>query len=381
MTSTGKPKTVFLVQDPRKSAGESAQLVTRLGYEPVVFETGGACLDALGTGELPLVVILSLEMSPMGGDECCRRIKENQAWRRVAVLITANEQPHEVMRCWRAAADDFLLTPHTAERLGPKLQVLAQAAGSEPSRPGMLEGKSLLVAEPSRLYRTQIGGNLEQAGMQVLYATEGEEALDIAMDNADQLDACLLDTVLPGIDGVTIAEKLRATEQFAQKPIILVSGTEAMSPQLRAAALRLTGADVLDKRTLPFEHILSKVHSKLHPHLSQLRSAERTPFFSLVDFSVDGKTWSSGFSYDVSAGGLFVRTLTPAAANTELHVRVRSIGESATSHSAGVVAWANPYWPRTSFTAAVGMGIRLTRMEPHLATQVARLARAPRERQ
>lgn len=366
---------VFVVDDSPREGDETAKVVAAVGFDPVALTSGDACLDELAKGALPLAVLVRLELGGMRGDECCRRIKENQAWRAVGVVIlTAGERPHEVMSCWRAAADDFLLLPPSAERLGPKLSMLAAAAKADQAAPRPLAGKSMLVAEPSRLYRNQIGANLEQAGMRVLYASEGEEALDVALENADALDACLLDTVLPGVDGATIAGRLRES-RFGAKPIMLMSGAEAINPQAQEAARRLTGSGVLDKRTLPFEHLLSRVHDTLHPHLAQLRSSERTPFFSVVDFSEDGVAWSSGFTYDLSAGGLFIRTLTPAAAGAALRVRVRTAGERAAAESAGVVAWSNPYWPRSSFAAAVGMGVHLTRLAPFLASQVARLSR------
>jgi len=367
---------VLVVDAAPERANASAQALKELGYAPTVFPSGDACLDALAqAGELPLLVVISLDLTPMSGDECCRRIKENHAWRGVAVItVTSVADPHQVMRCWRAAADDFLLHPLSAEQLGPKLQMLTRARAERPVAQPQ-GGKSVLVAEPSRFYRTQIGQNLEQAGLQVLYATEGEEALDMAEEHAASLDACLLDVALPGIDGVAIAEQLRQRADFGKKPIIMVSAAEAMSPATHEAARRLTGSALLDKRTLPFERILTAVHRSLHPNLAQLRSSERIPFFSVVDFSVDGATWSTGFSYDLSAGGLFVRTLTPAPPHTELRLQVRSVSESSSEHSSGVVAWANPYWPRSSFTAAVGMGIRLTHMAPRLAMQVSRLAR------
>ncbi|MDP1822797.1 MAG: response regulator [Archangium sp.] len=364
-----------VVVDDSPGGKETAASVARLGYQATLVTSGEACLDALAAGPLPLAVLVSLELRPMPGDECCRLVKEHQAWRGVGVIVvTSSESPHEVMRCWRAAADDFLLRPLTTASLAPKLDMLTRAAGPAGAGRRPLAGKSLLLAESSRLYRNQIGANLEQAGMRVLYATEGDEALEVALEHAAELDACLLDTVLPGLDGVTLAAKLRAGP-LKHKPILLMSGSEAMNPAAQEAAQRLTGSGVLDKRTLPFEAILAKVYSTVQPSLTQLRSAERTPFFSVVDFSVDGREWFSGFAYDISAGGIFIRTLTPMQPTAEVHVKVRTAGETASAHSAGVVAWSNPYWPRSSFAAAVGMGVRLTRMAPVLANQVERLAR------
>jgi uncharacterized protein (TIGR02266 family) len=140
-------------------------------------------------------------------------------------------------------------------------------------------------------------------------------------------------------------------------------------------ALALTGTAVLDKRELPFEVILGRVYRLLKHPAFELRTEERKPFFSVVEFSKDDQQWCTGFSYDVSSGGIFVRTLTPMPPLTQVQVRLRFLGQQNSGVSRGVVAWANPFRPRSSFAAPVGMGIRLVETSLDFQRQIEGLVR------
>jgi CheY-like chemotaxis protein len=83
-----------------------------------------------------------------------------------------------------------------------------------------LKGQKILIVEDdssSRLYLNKI---LEKTGAVLLNAGDGQEAIDIAMENPD-IDIILMDIQLPVMDGYTSAEKIR---QF-RKNIIIISQT------------------------------------------------------------------------------------------------------------------------------------------------------------
>ena len=68
------------------------------------------------------------------------------------------------------------------------------------------------------------------------------------------------------------------------------------------------------------------------------RAAPRVPFHTLVEFRLWGdEVWLTGFSFDLSETGVFVRTLAPLLANKPVEVRFRLTdeGEALTSARAG----------------------------------------------
>jgi DNA-binding response OmpR family regulator len=64
---------------------------------------------------------------------------------------------------------------------------------------------------------------LEQAGYEVLRASDGEEALQLAVNQ--QPDACVLDVVMPERTGLEIVEMLRNRPDTAEIPILLLTAT------------------------------------------------------------------------------------------------------------------------------------------------------------
>lgn len=364
---------VFVIDDSKTARLTAAVHLKKLGCEPLELGSGAECLAELEKRQ-PLLILMDLNMSPMRGDECCQRIKENPAWRHIPVIIiTGAENPHEVMYCWRAAAGDFLPKPISPSQLAAKVRAIQDADKRPPPGVERFAGKKILLVEDNRFYRNLVGGTLEQAGLQVLYARDGEEGLALAQEQAHSLDAILVDLVMPKLPGLELARALRRDSTLASKPVLLMSAIDEIRPGEEKEVERLTGSKVLDKRVLPIDVILGRLFATLQPALVELRASQRVPFFSVVEFSTDGGEWFSGFSYDVSAGGIFVRTLTPAPVNSPIQVRLTFPGHAHPSCSSGRVAWSNPFRRYYAYSAPVGMGIHLTEMSPELKQQIARL--------
>lgn len=80
-----------------------------------------------------------------------------------------------------------------------------------------LKGRKILIVEDdssSRLYLNKI---LEKTGVIILNAGDGQEAIDIAFENAD-IDIILMDIQLPVMNGYKSAEKIR---EFRENIIII----------------------------------------------------------------------------------------------------------------------------------------------------------------
>lgn len=83
-----------------------------------------------------------------------------------------------------------------------------------------LKGKKILIVEDdlsSRLYLNKI---LEKAGVNILNAGDGQEAVDIAINNPD-IDIILMDIQLPVLDGYSALAKIREV----RKDIVVVAQT------------------------------------------------------------------------------------------------------------------------------------------------------------
>ena len=63
---------------------------------------------------------------------------------------------------------------------------------------------------------------LEARDHEVSKASNGEEALQTV--EADRPEAILLDIMMPGVDGATVAQRLRETPETSDIPIIFLTG-------------------------------------------------------------------------------------------------------------------------------------------------------------
>ncbi len=94
--------------------------------------------------------------------------------------------------------------------------------------------------------------NLELQGYQITYCPDGKKAMEVLKDQS--FDLCILDVMLPEIDGFTIAKEIRKTN--TEVPIIFLTARSLKEDRIHG--LRL-GAD--DYLTKPFsiEELILKI--------------------------------------------------------------------------------------------------------------------------
>ncbi|OPZ07120.1 MAG: Blue-light-activated protein [candidate division BRC1 bacterium ADurb.BinA292] len=101
----------------------------------------------------------------------------------------------------------------------------------------------ILLAEDEELVRNLAVRILESAGYRVLVAHDGQQALDLLEQHADQIDLALLDMVMPRVSGRTVYEHIRRNRPSI--PVLFTSGYST---------------DVLDSTMIPDEnfHLIEK---------------------------------------------------------------------------------------------------------------------------
>ncbi len=97
----------------------------------------------------------------------------------------------------------------------------------------------VLVCEDDPDVASIVGLMVRARGYRVTEVRSAEEAWEVLQ--AVRVDAMTLDLHLPGVDGLTFLQQLRADERFADLPVIVVTGTgsEGLGP-VRPSALGLT---------------------------------------------------------------------------------------------------------------------------------------------
>jgi PAS domain S-box-containing protein len=101
----------------------------------------------------------------------------------------------------------------------------AVAVADQPSNPmpeGLEGSETVLIAEDDESVRVLAAEVLTGYGYKVLLATDGLEALEIVEGRGEPVDVLLTDVMMPGLDGKTLAERLRASRPRLKA--ILMSG-------------------------------------------------------------------------------------------------------------------------------------------------------------
>ena len=117
---------------------------------------------------------------------------------------------------------------------------------------------SVLVVEDEQHLADGLRFNLEAEGYTVDTVGDGESALSLLLEREQPFDAVVLDVMLPGKDGFTVATELRASGQFV--PVLMLTARGRPEDVLRGFE---SGAD--DYLPKPFE--LSVFMARLNPLL------------------------------------------------------------------------------------------------------------------
>ncbi|MGL4745214.1 MAG: response regulator, partial [Dermatophilaceae bacterium] len=86
----------------------------------------------------------------------------------------------------------------------------------------------LLVVEDEPNIRELLATSLRYAGFDVATAATGAEALQVAGEH--QPDLCVLDVMLPDMDGFTVTRRLR--DQGRQVPIVFVTARDSVGDKI-----------------------------------------------------------------------------------------------------------------------------------------------------
>jgi CheY-like chemotaxis protein len=116
----------------------------------------------------------------------------------------------------------------------------------------------ILLVEDNEMNRDMLSRRLERKGHQVVIATDGQQALDLALAEAPEL--ILMDMSLPVMDGWEATRRLKAGEQTRQIPIIALTA-HAMPEDERKA--REAGCNDYDTKPIEFPRLIGKIEALL----------------------------------------------------------------------------------------------------------------------
>jgi DNA-binding response OmpR family regulator len=116
----------------------------------------------------------------------------------------------------------------------------------------------ILIVEDEQHIADGLRFNLEAEGHEAVVAADGEQALDLILDERRPFDVVVLDVMLPGKDGFTVAAELRAAEQFL--PILMLTARGRPEDVLKGFE---AGADDYLPKPFDLSILLARIHGLL----------------------------------------------------------------------------------------------------------------------
>ncbi len=325
----------------RRAAQESA---LSLVHKPSV-PTAAAWLER----ESPSAVLLHLRT--LLACDLISSLRRTPRWERVPIIGLTTE-PSEIAfaETFWAGGDD-VVNPADVDSLVARLRV-AQSRG-KPEREDA-RGR-VVVAGGEGAFRVAAARVLSGAGYDVELAMTGEEVEDAASDPS--VRAIVLSASLPGMTALAAVESARAAGR--KVPFVVVVAPRLMH-RARSVARHLDDVALCDAFAAPDE-ILFATNEILSANGDERRVAARVAFGTRVWLRPAGAERDVlGYTYNVSARGVFVRTLYPFPQDQPVWMEIVPPRGDRRVRLACRAAWRRPFGPLGPALCPPGTGFEIT---------------------
>ena len=95
--------------------------------------------------------------------------------------------------------------------------------------------KQILIVEDNMLNREILKDILSDA-YSVLEAGNGQEALDVLREHANDIAVILLDVMMPVMDGFTFLDRIKADDRLSLIPVIIMTQSDSEADEVAALA-------------------------------------------------------------------------------------------------------------------------------------------------
>ncbi len=240
----------LLVDDNPSTLDVLGAMLEGFGVQVDRADSGEHALDMLAADAAAYSwILIDWIMPGMDGLACARLILERHPQTRPCILLVTAFGRDDALRASAglplagllqkpvtpSSLHDSLLQagrsePATALRAG---RAAASAAG-EATRL-RLAGARILLVEDHPVNQELACELLSRAGMQVVLAADGQQALDALAHNGP-FDGVLMDCQMPVMDGYTATQRLRANPEWKQLPVIAMTASALAEDRQRALA-------------------------------------------------------------------------------------------------------------------------------------------------
>ena len=328
-------------------------------------------------------VAILLRMDSPGAAQACAQVRAHAGFAQVPIFgVTSDRYDLAFTEIFGWGGDDVIGTasPHPLVR---RLRALLPAPMSTVPRPsGQMAAApssghmpvsrpsgtmaavvpppsqgAAIIAGPDRTWRTVMGRALYNGGFAVRFVATTTDLAEECLAESVRIVIAADDLVDP-TEGGAGAALLAARERGSKAAWVLVAPPKRMAAA-NAVALKAGRASVLDGFAPP-ENVLFVANEILSARGVDQRGSARLLYGTSVSFRAAGRDEDEiGFSYNVSATGVYVRTLAPLEPRAEVWLEMWPPRSERRVRLGGVVAWRRPFGPRGGATVPAGFGVQI----------------------
>ena len=197
------------------------------------------------------VVLLDWMMPGIDGIETARRIKAHASLAKVPamLMVTANGREEAYLEAEKAGLNAFLLKPvYASVMYNTLLDIMGIGTVSGPlivkkialtADLQKIRGSQILVVDDNSINREVATEFLEEAGMVVTVALNGQECLDALQQNC--YDLVLMDIQMPVMDGLEATRTIRQNGLFKELPVIAMTAHAMAGDKSKSLAAGMNG--------------------------------------------------------------------------------------------------------------------------------------------
>jgi two-component system response regulator MprA len=141
----------------------------------------------------------------------------------------------------------------------------------------------ILVVDDDRAVRESLRRSLEFNGYQVELASDGAQALEAII--ANRPDAMVLDVMMPRLDGLEVARRLRSTGD--DLPILVLTARDTVSDRVSGLD---AGADDYLPKPFALEELLARLRALLRRAIPEGQNGQASEMLSFADLTLDPGT-------------------------------------------------------------------------------------------
>jgi HAMP domain-containing protein/CheY-like chemotaxis protein/signal transduction histidine kinase len=271
--TTSRTRRLLIVED---DPAEQMSVTELLGANDVKIDSAGSGAAALELmRRIPFdCVVLDLRLPDMSGFDLLAEVQKDPKLRETPIIVfTGRELSEAEENELRKKAKSIVLKGvRSPERLLDETALFLHRviADMPESKQHMIEnlhesdepltGRKVLVVDDDIRNIFALNSLLERHNMQVITATNGQEAINL-VESTDDLSLVLMDVMMPEMDGYETMRRIRSNSQFRMLPIIALTA-KAMKGD-REKCLEAGASDYVAK-PVNTDQLLSLVRMWLH---------------------------------------------------------------------------------------------------------------------